>query len=197
MRLGVFGGSFDPPHLGHFLAAVDASERLALDRVLWIPVATQPLKAAGALHATAAQRLQMVRLALDGAHAQDAEALEIERGGLSYTVETLTALAQRHPGAELVLLLGEDAWASFSQWREPARVASLATVAVLRRGDVAPAAGAEYRPEFRPVLLPTRRVQISATEIRARVAAGLPIRGFVSDRVALYIQAAGLYRGGP
>lgn len=193
MRLGVFGGSFDPPHLGHFLAAVDASERLALDRVLWIPVAAQPLKADAALRATAEQRLQMVRLTIDGMPDHEASALEIERGGLSYTIETLTALGKRHPGAELVLLLGEDAWASFGQWREPERIAGLATIAVLRRGDAVPAAAAEYRP----VQLPTRRVQISATEIRARVSAGLPIRGFVADRVALYIQSAGLYRGRP
>ena len=190
-RVGVFGGSFDPPHVGHLLVVTDAAERLGLERVLFVPTAAQPLKQ-GRQAAPAAVRVAMVE-ALVGDDARFAvERLEVDRGGLSYTVDTLATLADRWPGRELVLLAGADVLATFARWREPHRVRQLATLVVLARGDVA-AVGPDF-PGGPPTLLPTRRVDVSSTEVRARLAAGRSIRGFVPDAVAEIIRSAALYR---
>jgi nicotinate-nucleotide adenylyltransferase len=117
---------------------------------------------------------------------------EVDRGGLSYTVDTLTTLAERWPGRELVLLAGADALATFARWREPHRIRQMARLVVLTRGDAA-----EVGPDFPggpPTLLPTRRVDVSSTEVRARLAAGRSIRGFVPEGVAEIIRSAALYR---
>jgi nicotinate-nucleotide adenylyltransferase len=119
------------------------------------------------------------------------DSAELSRSGLSFTVDTLATMAARHPEAELVLLLGADAFALFDEWREPERIRELATIAVLvRGGDRMPETGA--RSAVR--LLQTRRVDISSTELRARVADGRTIRGFVPDAVADYIAERRLYR---
>jgi len=187
----VFGGSFDPPQVGHLLGASDAAEQLALDRVLWVPAAAQPLKH-GRRPAPAELRVAMVR-ALVGDDARfEVERVEIDRGGLSYTVDTLATLAERCPERELVLLAGADVLGTFARWREPHRVRHLSTLVVLTRGDAA-----EVGPDFPggpPIVLPTRRVDVSSTEVRARLAAGRSIRGFVPEGVAEIIRSAGLYR---
>jgi nicotinate-nucleotide adenylyltransferase len=189
VRIGVFGGTFDPPHTGHALVAGDACETLALDTVRWIPVAQQPLKDAPPL-APANDRRRMVELAIDGDPRFSLDTVEIDRGGLSFTVDTLEALAERHRGARLVLLVGADAWASFEQWRDPKRILELAEVTVIARaGDAAPMLSG-YQPE----MVTARRVDVSSTEIRDRIRRGLPITGFVADAVREYITAAGLYR---
>ena len=201
MRLGIFGGTFDPPHVGHLLAAVDAFERLALDRLVFVPAAVQPLKAeAGSSRAE--HRLAMVR-ALAGADSRFAvDPIEIDRAGLSYTVDTLAELARRHPDAERFFLVGADTVGSFTKWREPGRVLRLARLVVLRRtfdgadespADVLGPLMTEPGTEA-PLVLETRRVDLSSTEVRARVRAGLSIRGFVPDAIAAYIERAGLYR---
>lgn len=205
MRLGVFGGTFDPPHVGHLLAALDAIEALSLDRLLLVPAATQPLKA-GLVVATPPQRLTMTSL-LAGADPRFAvDAIEIERGGLSFTVDTLAAAAERWPDADRYVLVGADTLATFSAWREPARVLQLARLAVLARptgdGQASAAAGAREAERLAaatpgavpPVLLRTRLVDVSSTEVRARVRAGRTIVGFVPDAVAAFIASAGLYR---
>lgn len=194
MRLAIFGGSFDPPHVGHVLAVDDAFERLSLDRVVFVPTATQPLKA-GRSVATAEQRLAMVRLLVDGDDRFEVSTVETDRAGLSYTVDTLTHFAERYPTAERFLLLGADVLASFGQWKEPQRVLELARPVLLeRQGDerVHTLPGAMHGVDV--VRLPTRRIDISSTEIRERVRAGKSIRGFVTDSVAAYIARAGLYR---
>lgn len=118
-----------------------------------------------------------------------ADSREIERAGLSYTVETVATIAAENPTAELVLLLGVDAFALFEQWREPDRIRALSSIAVLARGEERPT------PEDATVqILSTRRVDISSTELRARVADGQTIRGFMPDAVADYIAAHRLYR---
>jgi len=186
VRIGIFGGTFDPPHLGHYLAAVDAADALALDRVTWVPAAQQPLKRA---EATAAEhRLAMVRLAVRGDPRFDADPLELERGGLSFMIATLRTVRERHAGAALFLLLGKDAAALLPKWRDPEGIRALAEIVVLTRGGEAGALPAGV------VAVSSRRVDISATEIRARVAAGRSIRGFVPDAVDAYIAAHGLYR---
>ena len=192
MRLGVFGGTFDPPHLGHLLVAVDACERLGLDRLLLVPAATQPLKA-GRESAPVADRLAMTRL-LAGADARfGIDDSEIERGGLSFTVDTLRALRTREPTATLLLCVGADAFARFADWREPDTIAQLATVAVLARSGRQPDAAALAAVRG-AVTVSVRCVDISSTEIRARAAAGKSLRGFVTDPVAEYCGAHALYR---
>jgi nicotinate-nucleotide adenylyltransferase len=201
VRLGIFGGSFDPPHVGHFLAAVDAGERLALDRIVLVPAALQPLKATSG-PAEGRDRLEMVRLMAADDPRFSVDPIEIDRAGLSYTVDTLVDFERRHPDAERYFLVGADALLTFAQWREPGRVLRLARLVVLRRAvegdegsggdgllEIAVAAGAEP-----PVVLDTRRVDVSSTEVRARVRAGKSIRGFVPDAVAAYIERTRLYR---
>jgi nicotinate-nucleotide adenylyltransferase len=193
VRLGIFGGSFDPPHIGHLLAAVDAFEQLELDRLILVPTATQPLKA-GRGGAPAEDRLAMVRL-LAGVHPRfSVSDVEVTRGGLSYTVDTLTHFAGLHPAAERFLLLGADVLSSFEQWREPRRVLELAQPVLLERQSDSEVAVPSAMKEANVLRLPTRRIDVSSTEIRERVRDGRPIRGFVPDQVAAYIERSGLYR---
>lgn len=192
MKLGVLGGTFDPPHLGHLLAASDAYEQLSLDRLLFVPAASQPLKI-GRVTATAAQRLEMTRRLVADDSRFEVDPIEIDRTGLSFSVETLTALASRHPGAELFFLVGADVLSSFARWREPERVRQLATMVVLERVGEGIAPPPDI-PGDAPMTLRTRRVDMSSTEIRERIRAGKSIHGFVPDSVAAYIAAEGLYR---
>ena len=191
MRLGIFGGSFDPPHVGHLLVAVDAFEALRLDRLVFVPAAVQPLKA-GLASATAHQRLAMVRLLVDGDERFTVDAVEIDRAGVSYTVDTLQTFAQRYPDAERFFLVGEDAMAAFGAWREPQQILKLARVAILRRPGAT-----EKTIETQldgTITLATRLVEVSSTEIRERVQARKSIRGFVPESVAAYIETERLYR---
>ena len=189
MRLGILGGSFDPPHLGHLIPAIDAAESLGLDGIRFVPAWEQPFKV-GRARATPEQRLEMTGRLVRGMPEFVVDRSEIEREGLSYTVDTVSLLAAANPMAELVLLLGADAYALFEQWREPERIRALASIAVLHRGgDASPSQVAG------PVqVLKTRRVDISSTELRARVADGRTIRGFTPDAVADYVAEHRLYR---
>lgn len=195
MRLGILGGSFDPPHVGHLLAASDAFDELALDRLVFVPVWAQPLKQGG-LVATPEQRLTMVHYAVDGDPRFSVSAVEIERKGLSYTVDTLTTFADRYPDAERYFLIGADAFATFPQWREPVRITGLARVAVMQRADDDPIVVPPDVAAASVVRLHTRRVDVSSTEIRDRIRLGKPVRGFVTAAVADFIATAGLYRQG-
>ena len=189
MRLGIFGGSFDPPHIGHLLPVIDAAEALELDAVHFLPAREHPFKI-GRASATAEQRFEMTARLVAGIPGFTADRSEIDRRGLSYTVDTVAQMAAANPMAGLVLLLGADAYALFDQWRDPERIRALASVAVLLRGGDAPPA-----QQNGPVqVLETRRVDISSTELRARVANGRTIRGFLPDAVADYIAEHRLYR---
>lgn len=188
MRLGVYGGSFDPPHLGHLVAASDACEALGLDRVLWIPAAEHPLKPA--LAAPAALRLEMVRAAVADDPRFEASDLELARPGPSYTVDTLRALSERHPGAALFLLAGADLLGELPRWRDTGEVLRLATLAVLTRaGDALPP-----EPPFRAVGVEVTRVDVSATLVRRRAAAGRTIRYLVPEGVRRVVERERLYR---
>jgi nicotinate-nucleotide adenylyltransferase len=189
VRLGLFGGTFDPPHVGHLLAASDAYEALSLDRLIWIPAGQQPFKA-GEVHASPVQRAEMLEAMLEGDDRFVVDRLEIERGGLSYTVETLDEYARRYPKAERMLLIGADLVGQLPQWKDAARLATLADIVILER-DVDEEPAPLVWPSRR---LATRRVDVSSTEIRERCRKGLPIHGFVTDAVSQYIAAAGLYR---
>lgn len=196
MRLGLFGGSFDPPHVGHLLVASDAFEALELDRIVFVPAGVQPLKVGRAV-ASAEHRLAMVQLLVGHDPRFVVDPIEINRPGLSFTVDTLAAFADRDSEAEMFLLVGADVPRAFARWREPERVMELATVVVLQRGGELET-GVDEDPRAIDLMkrlrrLATRRVDISSTEIRQRVRDGLSIRGFVPDAVAEFIAAERLY----
>jgi nicotinate-nucleotide adenylyltransferase len=191
VRLGIFGGSFDPPHIGHLLTAVDAFEALGLTRLIFVPAYMQPLKAASRA-ASPADRLAMVQLLIHDDERFAVDAIEIDRGGLSYTVDTLETFAHQFPAAERFFLVGEDAMAAFAEWRNPERILKLAKVAILRRPGSANDPGISLRDGT--IALATRLVDVSSTEIRERLRAGRSIRGFVPEPVAAFIEAKRLYR---
>lgn len=188
--VGIFGGSFDPIHHGHLIVARVAAEALALDEVRFVPAREQPFKV-GTHGAAAAQRAAMVELAVAGENGFSLDTVELERTGASYTVDTLRAMRERDPGADLVLLVGADAAAEFPQWREADAVARLARVVVFGRAGSAPVA---LPGTWRTIDVPA--IAISATEIRRRVRAGRSIRYWVPDAVADYVAAHGLYQDG-
>jgi nicotinate-nucleotide adenylyltransferase len=192
VRLGIFGGTFDPPHVGHLLAASDAFEHLSLDRLLFVPAAVQPLKA-GRSAAPSPDRLAMVRLLTGRDPRFETDPVEVNREGLSYTVETLRELRDRFPSTDRYFLVGADVLSTFAQWREPQEILSLATLAVLARRENGEPQAAVELPNG-AVMVPTRRIDVSSTEIRDRVRAGRSIHGFVTDAVAEYISSHGLYR---
>lgn len=188
MRLGVYGGAFDPPHLGHLVAASDACDALGLDRLLWVPSAVHPLKAVGT---AASVRLEMVRGAIAGDPRFDADDLELRRTGPSYTVETLRELRAREPRAELFFLTGADNLADLPRWREPDEIARLATLAVVSRaGESLPVGG-----PYPAIAVTVTRLDVSSTEIRRRVAAGQSIRYLVPEAVRAIVARERLYGG--
>ncbi len=190
MRIGLFGGSFDPPHIGHWLAAVDAFEGLSLDRLDFIPAQHQPLKASG--HAAAPDaRLRMLEAMVADDPRFAVNPVEIGRGGLSYTVDTAAAYRASGPDDELFLLLGTDAASGLARWKEPEQLLRMVQLVVLTRGAEAFAPTEMGR---NALLLATRRVDVSSTEVRRRIREGRSLRGFVLDAVAEQIRQSALYR---
>ncbi|HEY6866578.1 MAG TPA: nicotinate-nucleotide adenylyltransferase [Candidatus Eisenbacteria bacterium] len=190
-RIGLFGGTFDPPHVGHLALAEWAREQLGLDQVLFVPAGTPPHKR-GRRHSSAAARVAMTRLAVRGNAAFRLSTLEVRRRGPSFTVDTLRALRARAPGARLYLLMGEDSLVEFSGWREPAAIAALASLAVARRPGRG-RRGSAGRPP-RVTWLDNPGLELSSSAIRARVRRGRSIRYLVPDAVAAYVRRHGLYR---
>jgi nicotinate-nucleotide adenylyltransferase len=188
-RVGIFGGTFDPPHTGHLLLALDALDALSLDELILVPAHRQPLKR-GVEMTAPEHRLAMIRLLAGAENRLRVDDSEVARGGLSFTVDTVRAIHSARPDAELILLMGADTAATLPQWREPEALGLLVQVAVAGRGSEP----VQLPAGFRAIPLPMRRVDISATEIRARVGEGRSIRGFVPDAVADYIAERGLYR---
>jgi nicotinate-nucleotide adenylyltransferase len=193
VRLAIFGGSFDPPHVGHLLASTDACEQLRLDRLIVVPTGTQPLKV-GVAGADAAHRLAMSRMTFGNDPRFAVSDVEVNRGGLSFTVDTLAQVAEQFPAAERFLLLGADVVGSFAKWKDPQRILTLARPVLLERQADQPTAIPEEFRTTDTIRLPTRRVDVSSTEIRERVRSGKSIRGFVTESVAAYIERGGLYR---
>jgi nicotinate-nucleotide adenylyltransferase len=198
VRVGILGGTFNPPHLGHLICAQEAYLQLDLERVILVPARTPPHKPVedepGVEH-----RLELCRLAIDGDQRLAVSDLEVRRPGLSYTVDTLKELHAQAPDNELFLILGGDVAAGLPLWREPEAVLSLATVTVARRRGTPKAAVSdalrELRGGERAQFFRMPRIGISSTLIRRRVRAGEPIRYLVPDGVASYIARHDLYRG--
>ncbi|MCI0586892.1 MAG: nicotinate-nucleotide adenylyltransferase [Planctomycetes bacterium] len=203
MRVGVYGGSFDPIHNGHLAVAGTARDRASLDRVLLVPAAAPPHKEGRDL-APAAHRLAMVALAVEGRPGLEACDLEVRRGGRSYTVDTLAEVRALFPGAEVFLVIGSDTLPDLPQWRDVHSIlARTRVLAVLRRGHGRDAVEG-LRCHFAPAeveslaagFLEIDPVDASATEIRDRLRRRLPVTGLLPPPVAAYIERNGLYRNG-
>ena len=187
--IGLFGGSFDPVHLGHLLVAQAVIEELGLDRLFFIPAAQSPFKPENK-PAVAVSRLQLLRLALAGKTNCEIDEQEIRRGGVSYTIETLRDYARRFPKVELFYLIGADNVAKLQEWREANELARLAQFVVIPRPGQAPV---NFPSPFRGRMLKGFLFDVSSSQIRARVKAGLPIDHLVPPFVAEAIRVAKLY----
>jgi len=192
VRIGLYGGTFDPIHLGHLRAAETAREAFCLDLVAFLPAAVPPHREAPV--SPAEDRLAMARLATATHPRFEAWDAELRRPGPSYTVETVETLVSERPSDSFVLVVGADTWPEMASWREPERLLRLVEVAVVDRPGCP---GGELRPPF-PGARGVRRAEgpslpISATAIRERVARGLSVRFLVPDAVADYIEARRLY----
>lgn len=188
MRIGLYGGTFDPPHVGHLMVASEAFESLELDRLLFVPSAVPPHKR-GRVRASPERRLEMVRLSIAGDPRFGVEDLELRREGASYTVDTLRILRERDPDCELIFLVGIDQVQEFHTWKEPDEIARLASLAVLSRG------GEQIGEIGLPLLrVEVTRIDLSSTEIRQRIRDGRSIRYLVADPVREMILREGLYR---
>lgn len=201
MRLGIFGGSFDPVHYGHLLLAESCREQCRLDRVWFMPALLPPHKQERAL-APPKARVEMLELAFSGNEHFAVSTLELERGGVSYTVDTLRIIKEKQPDDDLFFLMGADSLAEMITWREPAEICSLAIPMVVHRAD-AP------HPDFAVLkeivesdrLVEIRRHQVempiidlSSTDLRERAAAGRSLRYRTPRAVEKYIEAQRLYR---
>jgi nicotinate-nucleotide adenylyltransferase len=201
MRIGVFGGSFDPVHLGHLRLAACCWRQARLDRVEFMPTAQQPLKPWGPV-ASEADRVAMLRLAVADWPAFCVSTIEIERGGVSYSVDTLRTLHEMNPAAELFFLMGADALAEFPEWREPAAICELATPMVVRRAGapepdfevLRPIASEPRLAEIRAAQVEMPPTPISSSGIRAMIVAGGDWQKMVPPAVGEYIETQGLYR---
>ncbi|WP_334142722.1 nicotinate-nucleotide adenylyltransferase [Rhabdothermincola sp.] len=193
-RLGVFGGTFDPPHTGHLVAAVNVRHELGLDRVLLV-VANDPWqKSADHPVTPAADRLAMVEALVRDVEGLEASPLEIERGGPSYTVDTLAQLATADPGGRRFLIMGSDAAAGLLTWDRCHELPALATLVLVDRPGVA-SASPPAGWEFERVEIP--RLDISSTDLRRRAAHGRPLDGLVPPAVVSCIRERRIYREQP
>jgi len=189
LRLGIYGGTFDPVHHGHLILAHDALEQARLDAVLFVPCGQSPLKKQKP-RATDAQRLALLRLALKSEPRFWLSRCEIDRPTPSYSVDTALEIREAFPRAELFWLLGADQWAVLDKWHRPDDLRRMVTFLLLPRDGDAVAAGGKGKVLSLPR---TRRVDISATEIRHRVKSRLPIDHLVPTPVAAYLKRHGLY----
>jgi nicotinate-nucleotide adenylyltransferase len=186
-RIGVLGGLFNPPHIGHLVLCQEAAWQLGLTRVVLVPTRLPPHREAPA--ESGDLRLRLAQAAVLGSRRLSVSRVELDRPGPSYPVDTLRELASRFPGAQLVLLLGEDQLAALDSWHEPQLLLELAELAVARRSDVRFAG--EERTPIRWVAMP--RLDVSSSDVRARVAQGRPIRHLVPDAVRELIVSERLY----
>ncbi len=193
-RIGVLGGSFNPPHLGHLVIASEACYQLGLERVVFVPAADPPHKTV-ADATPAAVRVEMARLAIAGDERFTVSTVELDRG-LKYTVDTLRALAEEYAGAELVFIMGSDSLLQFETWHEPQAILELCRLAVaVRPGDDerrldAVAAGLGRR---RALVLRTPLIAVSSTDLRGRVRMGMPLTYLVPHAVEAYVRRHDLY----
>jgi nicotinate-nucleotide adenylyltransferase len=194
-RIGIFGGTFDPVHVGQLVAAVNARHDLDLDRVV-LMVANVPWQKVGARQVTPAEdRYAMVKAAVGGVPGVEASRLEIDRGGPSYTADTISQLAALHPGAELFVIVGWDVSAELATWERLHEVRDLASLVVVNRPGTQPPVGLlEEGWRLEEVSVPN--LDISSTDLRARASTGRPLDYLVPGPAVRVIRERGLYSGG-
>ena len=200
MKIGIFGGSFDPIHLGHLWIAESAMEELSLDQLRWIPAATSPLKPNGPV-ASEEQRCEMLRLAIAGREGQIVDDCEIQRDGVSYTVDTVALLQDALPGNEWFLIIGSDSLTTMRQWHEPERLLAIVTLAVVQRGGECPIdfdvleeiVTSERTDLFRRNVIKMPVIEISSSEIRNRIGQGRGVRYRIPRAVEAYLHANKIY----
>jgi nicotinate-nucleotide adenylyltransferase len=192
MKLGVFGGTFDPVHHGHLIVAEYVRERIGLDRVLFIPTLISP-HITDAPVTSPAHRLAMLREGIKSNPYFQVSAMEIERGGVSYTVDTLRLMGEENATDEFFLLIGADNLMEFRSWKEPDEIVKRAKLVVMNRPGFAGAAADPSLPKD-IIQCPVPSIDISATEIRGRVQNGLTISYLVPPSVSRYIGRHRLYR---
>jgi nicotinate-nucleotide adenylyltransferase len=204
MRVGVFGGTFDPIHHGHLILAEQAREQGRLDEVWFVPAFRPPQKAGEAI-TRFDQRVEMLALAIAGNPVFRIDELEKERPGPSYSVDTLAELHARHPGTDFFLLLGGDALVDLPTWREPQRLLGYATLLVMARPGLTLMTGDELRGRLglppdapaRVEVVQSPRIEIASRDLRRRAAAGLSLRYFLPRAVEVYIAEKRLYTANP
>lgn len=191
-RIGLFGGTFDPPHVGHLVTAVNVRHALSLDVVV-LMVANRPWQKEGSRAITPAhERLAMVEAAVADVPGLEAGRLEIDLGGPSYTADTLAALATQHPGAQLFTIVGDDAAAGFETWERYAEVAERSRLVVVDR----PGAPVQLPERFDWIRVEVPRLEVSSSDLRARAADGRPLDFLITEPVLQVIRSRGLYGSG-
>ena len=189
LRIGLFGGTFDPPYLGHLVTAVNVRHALSLDKVV-LMVANDPWqKSGGRTVSTAADRVEMVRAAVSGIEGLEVGTEEVERGGASYTADTLKVLSIKYPGARLFTIVGDDAATNITTWERVDEVAARSTLVVVDRPGVAVDLPSQF--DWRRVEVP--RLEVSSTDLRCRVVDGRPLDYLVPEAVIEIIRKRGLY----
>jgi nicotinate-nucleotide adenylyltransferase len=189
LRIGLFGGTFDPPHVGHLVTAVNVRHALNLDIVI-LMVANDPWQKSGARDVTTAEdRFAMVEAAVSVVDGVIAGRDEIDRGGPSCTADTLMALAEKHPGAELFTIVGDDAAAGLTSWTRVEQVAEYSQLVVVDRPGVA----VELPKQFNWLRVESPRLEVSSTDLRSRFSDGRPLDYLVTEPVLRVIEERGLY----
>jgi nicotinate-nucleotide adenylyltransferase len=189
LRIGLFGGTFDPPHVGHLVTAVNVRHALNLDIVI-LMVANDPWQKSGSRDVTTAEdRFAMVEAAVSVVDGVVAGRDEIDRGGPSYTADTLMSLAEKHPGAELFTIVGDDAAAGLTSWTRVEQVADYSQLVVVDRPGVA----VELPKQFSWLRVESPRLEVSSTDLRSRFSDGRPLDYLVTEPVLRVIEERGLY----
>jgi len=195
VKIGLYGGSFDPVHFGHLIVAQESYERFGLDRVIFIPAAQSPLKP-GAVSASAADRLAMVRAAIEDDPRFAVSDIELRRGGMSYTLDTVKELKSRYPGDTFYWIIGADQAARLPEWHAIEQLAEVLEFIAVDRPGSPPLAPASV-PGLRVHRLESRLIDISSTELRERARRGLPLQHFIPHKALVYLKAHCLYRENP
>jgi nicotinate-nucleotide adenylyltransferase len=188
-KLGILGGTFDPPHLGHLILAQSAYEQLGLDKVIFIPAAMQPFKV-GRDISSAQIRYKMLELAIGGDDRFALSDIEIKRPGLSYTIDTIEELKKIYAATQMFLIIGSDIIGDMSAWKEPEKIFAACAVAMAIRPDTK--LSSQYGDKIKPLTMP--QVGISSTEIRQKIKDGRTIKYLVPETVERYIYQNHLYQ---
>lgn len=201
MRLGIFGGSFDPVHQGHLMLADSCLNQAELDVVWFVPTACQPLKPSGP-RASNGDRLAMLQIACAQRSEFVVSEIELERGGVSYTVDTLASIQEKHPNANLFFMMGADSLADLSNWHRPGEICELASLLVVKRPEsstpnfdlLTDLVSQERLHQMNNIVITMPLTPISSSEIREKVSADEDWQSMVPANVAQYIEANNLYR---